>query len=266
MANLGGEVDQRELDLQRDVVKNEMRQNVLDSAGAPGVEALRAALFPAPHPYAESVIGSIADLDAAKLEDVKAFFDAYYVPNNAVLSLAGDFEVEAVKAIIADTFGRVPRGADVAVPEAATPEPVAVRLDFTDRLPAPVVMLAAAGPPVDTVASVALVVAGDLLGNYEYGVLRRELVNTGLAINASANWDRGPAGWPVHDFGYRSAGRNRGGAGGSVAQVGGRVHCVDTRCGGRRAGAADAAAVPATERGGDAGSGSIAGNALRPLW
>ncbi|HEV2514639.1 MAG TPA: insulinase family protein [Devosia sp.] len=50
MANLGGEVDQRELDLQRDVVKNEMRQTVLDSAGQPGLQALRAALFPAPHP------------------------------------------------------------------------------------------------------------------------------------------------------------------------------------------------------------------------
>lgn len=194
MANLGGEVDQRELDLQRDVVKNEMRQSVLDSAGAPGVEALRAALFPAPHPYAESVIGSIADLDAARLEDVKAFFDAYYVPNNAVLSLAGDFDVEAVKALIADTFGRVPRGADVAVPEAVVPEPVALRLDFTDRLPSPVVVLAAAGPPADSPASVALTVVSDLLGNYEYGVLRRELVNTGLAINAVASWDTGRLG------------------------------------------------------------------------
>jgi len=194
MANLGGDVDQRELDLQRDVVKNEMRQTVLDSAGQPGMEALRSALFPAPHPYAEAVIGSIADLDAAKLDDVKAFFDAYYVPNNAVLALAGDFDVEAVKTLIAETFGRVPRGADVAVPVAAAPKPVAVRLDFTDRLPSPMVVLAAAGPPVGTKESTALTIAGDLLGNYEYGVLRRELVNKGIAINASAGWDPGRLG------------------------------------------------------------------------
>ncbi len=194
MANLGGDVDQRELDLQRDVVKNEMRQTVLDSAGQPGMEALRAALFPAPHPYAEAVIGSIADLDAARLDDVKAFFDAYYVPNNAVLALAGDFDVEAVKALIAETFGRVPRGADVAVPVAATPKPVAVRLDFTDRLPAPMVVLAVAGPAIASQQSTALTVAADLLGNYEYGVLRRELVNKGIAINASAGWDAGRLG------------------------------------------------------------------------
>lgn len=194
MANLGRAVDQHELDLQRDVVKNEMRQTVLDSAGQPGMEALRAALFPKPHPYAESVIGSIADVDAAKLEDVKAFFDAYYVPNNAVLSLAGDFDVEAVKAMIAETFGLVPRGADVAVPTASAPKPVALRLDFTDRLPSPIVVLAVAGPGVDAPQSVALTVATDLLGNYEYGVLRRELVNTGIAINASAGWDPGRLG------------------------------------------------------------------------
>lgn len=194
MANLGGEVDQRELDLQRDVVKNEMRQTVLDTTGAPGIETLRAALFPAPHPYAEAVIGSIADLDAAKLDDVKAFFNAYYVPNNAVLALAGDFDVEAVKAMIAETFGQVPRGADVAIPVVEAPKPVALRLDFTDRMPSPVVVLGVAGPPIGARDCTALMVAADLLGNYEYGVLRRELVNTGLAINASAGWDPGRLG------------------------------------------------------------------------
>lgn len=194
MANLGGDVDQRELDLQRDVVKNEMRQTVLDSAGAPGMQALRAALFPAPHPYAEAVIGSIADLDAAQLDDVKGFFDTYYVPNNAVLALAGDFDVEAVKALIADTFGRVPRGADVVVPTAEAPKAAALGLDFTDRVPSPMVVLASAGPSIDSAASTALTVAADLLGNYEYGVLRRELVNKGIATNASAGWDPGRLG------------------------------------------------------------------------
>ena len=194
MANLGGEVDQHELDVQRDVVKNEMRQTVLDSAGQPGMQALRSALFPAPHPYAEAVIGSIADLDAAKLDDVKAFFDRYYVPNNAVLALAGDFDVEAVKALIADTFGRVARGADVALPEAQEPKPVTLRMEVTDRLPSPTVVLASAGPAIGTMDSAALMVAGDLLGNYEYGVLRRELVNKGLAINATAGWDPGRLG------------------------------------------------------------------------
>ena len=193
MANLGGEVDQRELDLQRDVVKNEMRQNVLDSAGAAGLEAFRTALFPAPHPYAEAVIGSIADLDAAELADVKAFFNAYYVPNNAVLSLAGDFDVEVAKGMIAETFGLIPRGAEVALPAPTAPAPAVQRLDFTDRLPSPIVVLGVAAPPSDK-ESVGLTLAGDVLGNYEYGVLRRELINTGLAVSASAGWDPGRLG------------------------------------------------------------------------
>jgi zinc protease len=194
MANLGREVDQRELDLERDVVKNEMRQMVLDSAGRPAIEELRTALFPAPHPYAEAVIGSIADLDAAQLADVKAFFDAYYVPNNAILALSGDFDIETAMAQIADTFGRIPRGADVALPEAAVPQPAAVRLESTDRVPSPIVVLAVAGPPASSDESVALSLASDLLGNYEYGVLRHALINTGLATVADASWEHGRLG------------------------------------------------------------------------
>ncbi|ESX32892.1 hypothetical protein X765_04430 [Mesorhizobium sp. LSHC440B00] len=64
MANLGRSVTQAKLDLQRSVVKNEMRQNVLDKAGASGWEAFWSGLFPKPHPYSRMVIGSVADLDA----------------------------------------------------------------------------------------------------------------------------------------------------------------------------------------------------------
>jgi len=193
MANLGGEVDQQELDLERNVVKNEMRQNVLDSPGQQGMLQLRTALFPAPHPYAEAVVGSIADLDAAQLTDVQAFFDRYYVPNNAILALSGNFDPEFVKAQVADTFGRVPRGADVPLPH-VVPQPVVVRLESTDRVSAPSVVLALAGPPVDSKDSVALSLAADLLGNYEYGALRHALIDTGLAVGAGASWQTGRLG------------------------------------------------------------------------
>lgn len=189
MANLGDDVTQQEFDLQRNVVKNEMRQNVLDAPGQRGAVALRAALFPAPHPYAEATIGSMADLDAATLDDVRAFFARYYVPNNAILAISGDFEAAAVKAMIDDTFGRVPRGADVAIPSAETPEPVRVRIYTTDRVVTPMVNLSLAGPAIGTPESSALGLAADLLGNPDYGLLRQELVNTGLATSASAYWD-----------------------------------------------------------------------------
>lgn len=188
MANLGGEVDQTELDIERNVVKNEMRQNVLDSPGQQGVLQLRTALFPKPHPYAEAVIGSIADLDAAQLSDVQAFFNKYYVPNNAILALAGNFDVAEVKAQIADTFGRVPRGADVPLPTAEAPPAQVVRINSVDRVASPWVVLAVAGPPVQSTDSIALTLAADLLGNYEYGVLRHALIDTGLATSAGASW------------------------------------------------------------------------------
>ncbi len=194
MANLGSEVDQTELDLERNVVKNEMRQNVLDSAGQQGILQLRTALFPKPHPYAEAVIGSIADLDAAQLTDVQAFFNAYYVPNNAILALAGNFDVAEVKAQIADTFGRIARGADVPLPHAEAPPPVTVRIDSVDRVSSPWVVLALAGPPVESTDSIALTLAADLLGNYEYGVLRRALIETGIATSAGASWQSGRLG------------------------------------------------------------------------
>jgi predicted Zn-dependent peptidase len=189
MANLGNDVTQAEFDIQRNVVKNEMRQNVLDAPGQRGAIALRAALFPKPHPYAEATIGSMADLDAARLEDVKAFFSRYYVPNNATLAISGDFEIAAVKAMIRETFGKVPRGADVPAPVADVPAPVRVRLDTADRVVTPIVNLSIAGPAFGTPDSSALGLASDLLGNPDYGLLRLELVNTGLATSASAYWD-----------------------------------------------------------------------------
>jgi predicted Zn-dependent peptidase len=189
MANLGNDVTQAEFDLQRNVVKNEMRQNVLDAPGQRGAIALRAALFPQPHPYAEATIGSMADLDAATLEDVRAFFARYYVPNNATLAISGDFEVAAVRAMVEETFGKVPRGADVPMPLADEPAPVRARIETTDRVVTPILNLSLAGPAFGTPESSALGLASDLLGNPDYGLLRVELVNTGLATSASAYWD-----------------------------------------------------------------------------
>lgn len=192
MANLGGDVDQRELDLQRSVVKNEMRQNVLDQAGASGWEAFWSGLFPKPHPYSRTVIGSIADLDSATLDDVRGFFATYYVPNNAVLVLVGDFTVDDAKALIADTLARVPRGADVARPTTPEPAPARIRVESQDRVPAPTVALGFTGPTADKPDNGPLTIAAELLGNSEYGFLRERLVNAKpLATYSGAYWTGG---------------------------------------------------------------------------
>lgn len=191
MANLGDAVEQAELDLERNVVLNEMRERVLDAPAQAGGVALRAALFAAQHPYAEPGIGSIADLEAADLADVKAFFDRFYGPNNAVLAIAGDFDVEVAKRLVAETFGQIPAGPAVTLPEPELPAPAAARIETTDRVPSPLVTLAIAGPAHPSPASTALSVASDLLGNYDYGALRRLLVNTGLAVSVGAGWSPG---------------------------------------------------------------------------
>lgn len=192
MANLGRNVDQSELDLQRAVVKNEMRQNVLDQAGGSAWEAFWSGLFPAGHPYSRTLIGSIADLDSATLDDVRGFFNSYYLPNNAVLVLTGDFEVEDAKALVAQTFGLVPRGTDVPRIEPGPAAATKVRIELQDRVPTPFVIVGYAGPAVDAAENGALAIAAELLGNAEIGALRERLVGgRGVASVASAYWSPG---------------------------------------------------------------------------
>lgn len=191
MANQGAGITAADLELEREVVLNEIRQNVFDNVNGAAWEALPAALFPASHPYSRSIYGSIADLKAATIEDVHAFFDTYYGPNNAVLAVVGDFEPDAVKAMIAETFGRVPRGADVAPVAPPVPPPTRARLELEDRVPTPTLLIGWAVPPIRERDLSLLRVAGELLGNPDYGVLRRALVDTGLASNAWVHLTQG---------------------------------------------------------------------------
>ncbi|HEV8550114.1 MAG TPA: pitrilysin family protein [Polyangiaceae bacterium] len=98
-------VTQERLDVQRDVVKNERRQTFENAPYGPSGLALLDSLFPPGHPYHGAVIGSMADLSAATLSDVKDFFRAYYAPGNATLTLAGDFDPAQAKALVEKYFG-----------------------------------------------------------------------------------------------------------------------------------------------------------------
>jgi zinc protease len=101
---------QEKLDNQRDVVKNERRQNYDNQPYGRAHETLTGQLFPPAHPYRWPVIGSMEDLSAATLDDVRRFFSAYYTPSNAVLSIAGDFERETLLELIRRYFGELPPG------------------------------------------------------------------------------------------------------------------------------------------------------------
>src|SRR5205814_1496596 len=86
-----------------------------ETAGKTGLaqEAVFHQLFPQDHPYYADVIGSHADVQAAKLEDVRDFFKSYYAPNNATLAIIGDIDVEKTKAMVEKYFGTIARGPDV---------------------------------------------------------------------------------------------------------------------------------------------------------
>ena len=106
-------MDQEKLDNQRDVVKNEKRQRYDNQPYGDWDQRLQALIYPKDHPYHHPVIGSVEDLDAATLEDVAAFFATYYVPNNAVLTIAGDFDESQVMGLVQRYFGEIETGAPI---------------------------------------------------------------------------------------------------------------------------------------------------------
>jgi zinc protease len=120
-------MDLAKLNLQRDVVKNERRQRVDNVPYGRADETILAALYPSSHPYSWPIVGSMADLSAASVDDVKEFFRTYYAPNNATLVIAGDFDPGAVKKLVAQYFGDIPRGP--AVKRRTTVPPVVISRD-----------------------------------------------------------------------------------------------------------------------------------------
>lgn len=106
-------VSQEIVDREKQVVKNEKRQRVDNRPYGHNFYIINKALYPTDHPYNWQVIGSLADLDAAGLEDVHNFYKRWYVPNNVTLTLTGDFDVKEAKALINKYFSEIPRGPNV---------------------------------------------------------------------------------------------------------------------------------------------------------
>jgi len=107
MGFLSSELDQAAFDTERDVVKNELRQRYGQPFSTAEMHRYEA-LYGAEHPFGHVVIGSEADLDAATLEDVQAWHELYYGPNNAILAVAGDVELEEVRTLVERYFGDIP--------------------------------------------------------------------------------------------------------------------------------------------------------------
>ncbi|HSJ00673.1 MAG TPA: pitrilysin family protein [Patescibacteria group bacterium] len=167
MASLLPAMTQEKLDNQRDVVKNERRAGVDNQPYGDWDERMQAMVYPEGHPYHHSTIGSMEDLSAASLDDVREFFATYYAPNNAVLTLAGDFETDAALALIERHFGPIPPNPALPPPPDMTVEPMIgrdVRVTVPDQVPLPRIYLAHRVAPFGTDAHDALDVASDILG------------------------------------------------------------------------------------------------------
>ncbi len=140
-------LDRAKLTNQRDVVRNELRQD----EGSPynlAEEQIYHQLFPKDHPYHADVIGSHADVEAARLNDVRDFFQHYYTPNNASIAIAGDFDPVQLKALLEKYFGPIPAGPPVDPVHVTTPPITSERsVTITDTVQLPRVTLAWLTPP-----------------------------------------------------------------------------------------------------------------------
>jgi len=116
-------VDQGTLEREKQVVKNEKRQRVDNRPYGHTGHVIKKALYPEEHPYNWTVIGDLADLQAATLDDVREFYSTFYVPSNATMVIAGDFELEETKEKVKRWFGEIKAGKAMA---AMPPQPVAL--------------------------------------------------------------------------------------------------------------------------------------------
>ena len=131
-------LDTTKLNAQRDVVKNERRQGYDNQPYGRTDEIISAAMYPKNHPYSWPVIGSMVDLSAASVEDVKNFFRLYYAPNNSTITIAGDFDPAQAKAWVQKYFGDLPRGKAIVRPQVRLVTMGAEkRLVFEDRVQVP---------------------------------------------------------------------------------------------------------------------------------
>jgi zinc protease len=170
-------VDETALANQQDVVRNERRQSVENRPYGLVEEALFHHLFPRGHPYYAAVIGSHADIQAARLEDVKSFFKTYYAPNNASLAIVGDIDVAATRKLVEKYFGSLRRGPPVPKVTVVTP-PIAAerRAVVPDRVELPKVYLGWITPPIFAPGDAEADLAAEILGGGRSSRLYKQLV------------------------------------------------------------------------------------------
>ena len=170
---------QQKLDTQRDVVSNERRWSVDNQPYGTWWEKLPALTYPDPHPFHHSLIGSFEDLNAASLEDIAHFFATYYTPDNAVLTIAGDFDPREARELVQSYFAAIPRGkGKPPLPDMSLPTTFGgtLREVVKDDVSLPRLYLAFRVPAFGGSEYYAASVAGAILGMRKGSRLQRALV------------------------------------------------------------------------------------------
>jgi len=179
MGTLLEALSQENLDNQREVVKNEKRWSYDNRPYGTWSEKLQAHLFPPEHPYHHPTIGSMEDLDAASLDDVKEFFRTWYAPNNAVLAVVGDVEPGNVRRWVRRYFGRIPSNpaipglGDLSLPPTLGEER---RETVPDRVPLPRIYFGFRAPQFGDERLDALELAAQILAGGKGSRLHKRLV------------------------------------------------------------------------------------------
>jgi zinc protease len=177
LATLLEVTDQAKLDNQRDVVKNERRQSLENVPYGRWYEIMFGQLFPMGHPYSWPVIGSMEDLSAATLDDVKEFFQQYYTPNNLSLTIAGDFDPVEAKALVEKYFGGIQPGPALERPARWIPALTSERvIEVADRVPQERTYMAWPAPEYFAPGDASLDMAAGILADGLSSRLNRALV------------------------------------------------------------------------------------------
>ncbi|MFO0838824.1 MAG: pitrilysin family protein [Phycisphaerae bacterium] len=189
LEDMGLNMTQEKLDKQRDIVRNELRQTIENRPYGKAEEFVSRLMYPPGHPYHIGVAGLHEDLIAATVTNVKDFFANFYVPNNASLVVAGDFDPAEIKPLVEKLFGSLPRGAEV---KQRTAEPVKLdkvaRFTMIDKVQLPRVMYAYHSPRAYQDGDADMELAARVLTDGKNSRLYRRLVYTDqVAVDVSAS-------------------------------------------------------------------------------
>ncbi|HSQ29762.1 MAG TPA: pitrilysin family protein [Gemmatimonadaceae bacterium] len=170
-------LDETKFRAQRDIVKNERRQSYDNQPYNRDEEILLLTMYPKGHPYSWPTIGSMTDLSAATVDDVKQFFRLYYAPNNATLAIVGDIDPGRAKAWVTKYFGDIPRGKPITRP---TVPPASLasekRLTFEDRVQVPRLTIQWPSVGIHSEDQPALNLLSDILGGSRIARISKPLV------------------------------------------------------------------------------------------